>query len=90
MAHCSQAERSAKLPGDLAKTNVRRASQASIRAKVEHPFRVIHRQLDLLKVLLRGLARNTAHVVTIFALSNLWMTRKQLMARKGVVRPQAG
>jgi len=28
----------------------------------------------------RGLAKNTAHVVTLFALSNLWMARRQLMA----------
>jgi len=28
----------------------------------------------------RVLAKNTAHVVTLFALSNLWMARRQLMA----------
>ena len=31
------------------------------------------------KVRFRGLAKNTAHVVTLFALSNLWMARRQLM-----------
>jgi hypothetical protein len=42
---------------------------------VEHPFRVIKRQLGLMKVRFRGLQKNTAHVVTLFALSNLWMAR---------------
>lgn len=37
----------------------------------------------------RGLAKNTAHVVTLFALSNLWMARRQLMQLTGVVRPSA-
>jgi IS5 family transposase len=41
------------------------------------------------KVRFRGLAKNTAHVVTLFALSNLWMVRKQLMAMTGVVRLKA-
>ena len=57
-----------------------------MRAKVEHPFRVIKRQFGLVKVRFRGLAKNTAHVVTLFALSNLWMARKQLMAMTAVVR----
>ena len=46
-------------------------AKASVRAKVEHPFRVIKRQFGLLKVRFRGLARNTAQVITLFALSNL-------------------
>ena len=81
----------AKLPEGRAKTKVRKTEhrKASVRAKVEHPFRVIKRQFGLVKVRFRGLAKNTAHVVTLFALSNLWMARKQLMAIKGVVRPQA-
>ncbi|NMI19824.1 IS5 family transposase [Xanthomonas hortorum] len=51
--------------------------KASVRAKVEHPFRVIKRQFGYTKVRYRGLAKNTAHVLTLFALSNLWMKRKQ-------------
>jgi transposase, IS5 family len=53
--------------------------KASIRARVEHPFRVIKRQFGLMKVRFRGLAKNTAHVVTLFALSNLWMARRRLL-----------
>jgi len=35
-------------------------------AKVEHPFRVVKRQLDLLKVRFRRLATSTAHVAIMF------------------------
>jgi len=54
--------------------------KASIRAKVEHPFRVVKCQFGFVKVRYRGLAKNTAQRVTLFALSNLWMARKRLMA----------
>ena len=57
--------------------------KASIRAKVEHPFRVIKRQFGFTKVRYRGLAKNTAQIVTLFALSNLWMARRQLMGARG-------
>ena len=53
--------------------------KASIRAKVEQPFRVIKRQFGYVKVRYRGLAKNTAQLHTLFALSNLWMARKALM-----------
>ena len=53
--------------------------KASIRAKVEHPFRVIKRQFGHVKVRYRGLAKNTAQLHTLFALANLWMVRKRLM-----------
>ncbi len=52
--------------------------KASIRAKVEHPFRVIKRQFGHVKVRYRGLAKNTAQLHTLFALSNLWMVRGKL------------
>src|SRR5215207_2619492 len=66
----------------------RETRKASIRARVEHPFRVIKRQFGLLKVRFRGLAKNTAHVITLFALSNLWMARRRLLAMTGISRPQ--
>ncbi len=53
--------------------------KASVRAKVEHPFRVIKRQFGFTKVRYRGLAKNTAQIITLFALSNLWMARRRLM-----------
>lgn len=78
----------AKMPEGRAKTRVQKQEhrKASIRAKVEHPFRVIKRQFGLVKVRFKGLTKNTAHVVTLFALSNLWMARKKLMAMMGEVR----
>jgi len=51
--------------------------KAGIRAKVEHPFRVIKRQFGYTKVRYRGLAKNTAQLYTLFMLSNLWMVRKR-------------
>ena len=57
--------------------------KASVRAKVEHPFRVIKCQFGFTKVRYRGLAKNTAQLITLFALSNLWMARRQLMGARG-------
>ena len=57
--------------------------KAQIRAKVEHPFRVIKRQFGYTKVRYRGLKKNTLQIVTLFALSNLWMARHQLMQQQG-------
>jgi IS5 family transposase len=54
--------------------------KASVRAKVEHPFRVIKRQFGHVKVRYRGLKKNTAQLLTLFALSNLWMARGRLLA----------
>ena len=63
---------------------------AKVRARVEHPFRVIKRQFGYTKVRYRGLAKNGAQVATLFALSSLWMARKRLLAIAGKVRPQNG
>lgn len=57
--------------------------KASTRAKVEHPFRVIKCQFGFTKVRYKGLAKNTAQLVTLFALSNLWMARRKLMEVRG-------
>ncbi|MDR0771012.1 MAG: IS5 family transposase [Burkholderiales bacterium] len=61
--------------------------KARIRAKVEHPFRVIKCQFGYTKVRYRGLAKNTAQIKTLFALSNLWMARKRLWAAMEQVCP---
>lgn len=52
-------------------------------AKVEHPFRAIKQQFGYAKVRYRGLAKNTAHLTILFALSNLWMARRQILAEQG-------
>ncbi len=56
--------------------------KASIRAKVEHPFRVVKRQFGHVKVRYRGLKKNTAQLFTLFALSNLWMVRGKLLQER--------
>ena len=53
--------------------------KASVRAKVEHPFQVVKCQFGYVKVRLRGLAKNTAQLTTLFALGNLWMARHQIL-----------
>lgn len=65
----------AKMPEGRAKTRVQKKEheKASIRAKVEHPFRAVKRQFGMIKVRFRGLEKNTSHLLTLFALSNLWM-----------------
>lgn len=53
---------------------------AMVRAKVEHPFRVIKRQFSHMKTRYRGLAKNRAHLFTLFALGNLFPVRRRLQA----------
>jgi IS5 family transposase len=57
--------------------------KASVRAKVEHPFRVVKQQFGYAKVRYRGLAKNNARLTMLFALSNLWMVRRQLLGAQG-------
>ena len=49
--------------------------KASVRAKVEHPFRVVKQEFGYAKVRCRGLAKNTARLTMLFAMSNLWSKR---------------
>ncbi len=57
--------------------------KAAVRARVEHPFRVLKRQLGYSKVRFKGLAKNTAQLQVLFALVNLWLARKCLLALTG-------
>ena len=57
--------------------------KASVRAKVEHPFRVIKCQFGFTKVRYKRLAKNTAQLMTLFALSNVWMARRHLLGERG-------
>ena len=54
--------------------------KSKIRAKVEHPFRVVKQQFGHVKVRYRGLKKNTQQLHTLFALANLWMARARLLA----------
>lgn len=53
---------------------------AKVRARVEHPFRVIKRQFGHMKTRYRGLAKNRAQLFTLFALGNLFLVRRRLLA----------
>lgn len=57
--------------------------KARVRAKVEHPFRVIKRQFGYVKTRYRGLKKNAAQVMTLFALANLYQARHELMCGTG-------
>ena len=48
---------------------------ASVRARVEHPFRIIKCQFGHVKTRYRGLAKNRAQLFTLFALGNLFRKR---------------
>ena len=58
----------------------RNKRHGSIRAKVEHVFRVIKCQFGYPKVRYRGLAKNDAQLLTLMALANLFLARKRLQA----------
>jgi IS5 family transposase len=53
-----------------------------------HPFLVIKRQFGLMKVRFCLLAKNTAYVITLFAVSNLWMARCKLLRMTAELRWQ--
>jgi transposase, IS5 family len=55
-------------------------TKAKIRAKVEHPFRILKRVFGLVKVRFRGLKKNHDHLCAAFALVNLYLHRKRLVA----------
>lgn len=57
-------------------------ARSRVRARGEHAFHVVKTLWGFTKVRYRGLARNTARVFTLFALSNLYMVRYQLGARQ--------
>jgi IS5 family transposase len=54
-------------------------SKSSVRAKVEHPFRILKRIFGFDKVRYRGLAKNHHRLCACFALVNLYLHRKRLV-----------
>jgi IS5 family transposase len=50
--------------------------KAAVRAKVVHLFRVVKRQFGYQKARFKGLVKNAARILTIFALSNSCMMRR--------------
>lgn len=53
-------------------------AKASIRAKVEHSFRVIKQQFKYQKTRYRGIYKNSCQIYTLLMLANLWMFRRKL------------
>ena len=54
-------------------------AKASTRAKVEHPFHVLKNLFMHRKTRYRGLAKNVAHLMTLFGLGNLMRARRRLL-----------
>ena len=54
--------------------------RSATRARAEHAFHVVKNLWGFTKVRYRGLAKNTARLFTMFALANLYMVRRRLMA----------
>ena len=53
-------------------------SKSRVRAKVEHPFRILKRVFGFDKVRYRGIAKNHHRLCVNFALVNLYMHRRRL------------
>ena len=74
----------AKRPGTRKKLNADKLKaekiKASIRAKVEHPFRHIKQVFGYSEVRYRGLAKNTNRLHLLAAFSNLLIAEKYLLA----------
>ena len=58
----------------LVETNI-----AHIRAKGDHPCRVIKQQFGFQKTRLRGMLKNCCKVNVLAALSNLFMARRRML-----------
>ncbi|MCW2957195.1 MAG: Mobile element protein [Thermoleophilia bacterium] len=55
-------------------------TKAQVRARVEHPFHVVKNLFGHRKVRYRGLFKNTAQLQSLFALANLFLARRSLLA----------
>ena len=53
-------------------------TKAKVRARVEHPFRILKRVFGFVKVRFRGLKKNHDHLCAAFALVNLYQHSKRL------------
>jgi IS5 family transposase len=64
-------------------------TKAQIRARVEHPFHIVKNLFHYKKVRYKGLAKNTAQLYSLFALANLMMAKKRLLAPsiQGAIAP---
>ena len=75
-----KAKRNRKLSATQRKKNKK---HASVRAKVEHVFRIVKCQFGYRKARYKGLAKNAAQVFSLMALANLYQARRQLLVAAG-------
>ena len=54
-------------------------ARSRTRARGEHPFHVVKRLWGFAKVRYRGIAKNLARALSLFALANLYLVRRQLL-----------
>ena len=70
--------RSEQNPG-LSRPSLVETAKAHIRAKAEHPFRVIKQQFGFQKTRLPGIAKNNCKVNVLAALTHLYLARAYLL-----------
>jgi IS5 family transposase len=70
--------RNSQRPGLSARQIKSNRKRSSIRARVEHLFRIIKCQFGYTKVHYKGLAKNQSQVVALIGLANLYLVREQL------------
>jgi transposase, IS5 family len=75
-----KAKRNQKLSSTQRKRNKK---HASVRAKVEHVFRIVKCQFGYRKTRYKGLDKNAAQVFSLMALANLYQARGALLAAAG-------
>lgn len=65
--------------GDLSASERKRNRRYSrVRARVEHLFRILKCQFGYRKVRYKGLAKNRAQVMSLMAMANVYLLRRQL------------
>jgi hypothetical protein len=65
-------------------------TKSRVRAKIEHPFRILKHIFGFDKVRYRGINKNHHRLCVCFALINLYLHRKRLTLPRGVVSAEAG
>ena len=55
-------------------------TRSRVRARGEHAFRIVKSLWSFTKVRYRGLQKNTTRVLVSFALANLYLVRRSLLA----------
>jgi IS5 family transposase len=76
------APRKGTLKAMPAHDRVEACQQASVRAKVEHPFLIVKRDFGFAKTRYRGMAKNLNHLHMLFASAN-WLMRARAVALTG-------